>query len=986
VADTKRSLLDDEPLRQPEDDRFRRQPLAERIAVLVENAAARTESTVFAVVGPWGSGKTSLLRFAEQALDPSTVVTVDFNPWLVSSVDGLLGEFFSTLSEAMPKEKPRAKRAKQALLTYGGAATPILGVVPGGAAVAGVVDRAAQLAEPSLAKLRRAAEKALKESKTAYLVVVDDIDRLQPDELLMLFKVIRLVGRLPNVHYLLAFDEQSIIDGLKATSVAVDAGRAMAYLEKIVQVRVDLPELHAADIDALVAETWETVLAPYPGSVSAEDRERFDRMYRRYLRSAIRQPRQVVRLFAQVQHAWPLVKDEVDIVDLVLLTYVRTTWPALYGRLPSMARDLLTTIPQLVQARGMTPEQHKKMWSRLIADSDVAEPQREEALAILCELFPGVAAATKGTGSAQVARRPKSIGTGEYFDRYFQLGIPPDDVPDSMVAACVQALASGADEGAWLAEKLEGHPRLVLDKMMIAAQDLDDGSFASPAVLRFLVANLAAIRSDASAVLDPFVRMIVWLTDAVTSWSPDVRQHELPRLMAMPSGLYCVTNGLRFTAEDEELTEADLAAREEIRTAAMDAADRALVEAVSSPLRDDELPWILSNLAKVRGRSDIALWLTVVLDNTEWTTKDFAACFVSVLRTAGTGLRRLGDLSIAELGELVPIPSILDTLRHEIDAAGSPAPGSERDISHEARVAKALASLKELRDRRFRDVPALDDTPISLCGPSHFSSGSSSAEVVLRAVIAFEPDTDLVGGGAAVPSLIDLEDPIEGIINADPLSSWLSGRASEWGVEDNPVWQVQPSTRSYAELRFGPDPLDTFGARATVGTGNKPNGAAGMLPLMVTVDIGLRLTHLDGERRTDSDDHTRDSPPAPAAVSVGEVASYLTELLEGADRIFTRIAELIGVTGGQMYAGLWIAFDAVEMRRVIDLTGFTLRGNGSSVGEVSQTVLWPMDDFWQQGTAVRLAAAALAEMLERSGYRGFRPTLDALVRDRDGGT
>ena len=41
------------------------------------------------------------------------------------------------------------------------------------------------------------------------LVVIDDLDRLQPDELLLVFKLIRLVGRLPSVGYILAFDERT---------------------------------------------------------------------------------------------------------------------------------------------------------------------------------------------------------------------------------------------------------------------------------------------------------------------------------------------------------------------------------------------------------------------------------------------------------------------------------------------------------------------------------------------------------------------------------------------------------------------------------------------------------------------------------------------------------------------------------------------------------------------------------------------------------
>ena len=57
-----------------------------------------------------------------------------------------------------------------------------------------------------------------------------------------LFKAIRLVASFPGVYYLLAYDEQTVIDILTDTPIAgKDQGRAIAYLEKIVQVPLVLP-------------------------------------------------------------------------------------------------------------------------------------------------------------------------------------------------------------------------------------------------------------------------------------------------------------------------------------------------------------------------------------------------------------------------------------------------------------------------------------------------------------------------------------------------------------------------------------------------------------------------------------------------------------------------------------------------------------------------------------------------------------------------
>ena len=59
--------------------------------------------------------------------------------------------------------------------------------------------------------------KELQKLGISILVVVDDIDRLQADELLDLLKVVRLLGRFPGVDYLLAYDEQSLIEILRSS-------------------------------------------------------------------------------------------------------------------------------------------------------------------------------------------------------------------------------------------------------------------------------------------------------------------------------------------------------------------------------------------------------------------------------------------------------------------------------------------------------------------------------------------------------------------------------------------------------------------------------------------------------------------------------------------------------------------------------------------------------------------------------------------------
>lgn len=89
------ALLYDAPLVNPDDDRLGRRDFARHFANAIRNLDA-TEGFVFALSGPWGAGKTSILNFTRHDLQTNAdakddLLLVDFNPWWFSGRDDLEG-------------------------------------------------------------------------------------------------------------------------------------------------------------------------------------------------------------------------------------------------------------------------------------------------------------------------------------------------------------------------------------------------------------------------------------------------------------------------------------------------------------------------------------------------------------------------------------------------------------------------------------------------------------------------------------------------------------------------------------------------------------------------------------------------------------------------------------------------------------------------------------------------------------------------------
>lgn len=238
--------LGDDPISGREQDRLDRGPFAKRAAALVQAIAETSPSSVAGLIGPWGSGKTSVLALIEEELaDADGWTVVAFNPWELNDLGSLVREFLTTLRAAMG----RNKRARKAVSKYARKIAPYAGVIPViGSAGSKALDAAGEhlLGDTSLDAQRRELERALGATKQRILVMIDDVDRLQADELATVLKLVRLVGRLPNIYYVLAYDETTLLDVLASTEVGGrDRHRALAYLDKIVQLRLDLPPVSA---------------------------------------------------------------------------------------------------------------------------------------------------------------------------------------------------------------------------------------------------------------------------------------------------------------------------------------------------------------------------------------------------------------------------------------------------------------------------------------------------------------------------------------------------------------------------------------------------------------------------------------------------------------------------------------------------------------------------------------------------------------------
>jgi predicted KAP-like P-loop ATPase len=485
-------VFDDRPIQTAAEDRLGRVHLSESIARDLQRPA----SMVAAVIGPWGSGKTSVLNLVKfkLAADERTVL-VEFNPWFFSGTEQLIAHFFAEFAAQLRTEKEKSREAiAQRLDSYSRVLEPIMEVpvvggwvkaLRGGAAIGSqAARRGSRFGRPGLREERRALEDALNASELRFLVVVDDIDRLQSEEIRDVVRLVRLVGELPRTTYLLAFDRRRVEEALGGN----DPGLGRDYLEKIVQVMYSLPR---PSREELVRLTFDSLARSIEGlDARPLDDRHWPNVLNRVIAPLIRTPRDATRYANAVPSVIRAVGTEVNLADLLALEAIRVLKPQTFDRLLNLSKALTYTNSGTVGGfdnSARVREQFKPQLDALVAE---AGDDGEAIAELLTVVFPGSQAitgnTTYSTDYAQQWRRERRVANPEVFATYFSLALPPGAVESAMV----EAVFASFNDPKQLDDVLQGLPNDRIETLLERLEDFEQDYPDDPTTAIVAIENL----------------------------------------------------------------------------------------------------------------------------------------------------------------------------------------------------------------------------------------------------------------------------------------------------------------------------------------------------------------------------------------------------------------------------------------------------------------------------------------------------------------
>jgi hypothetical protein len=413
------------------------------VVELLADYALRLRTPVVALHGGFGDGKSSVLNLLRSAVEGQAIV-VSFNAWLPGSETTFATDLFKDIATECRKFVNVPQLRKRALAfarTIGGSVGYLAGLkelVPD------------QSQRDEVEELRDALCRVPK----PILVLLDEIDRMQKDEILVLLKILRGASSIPNVTFVCALNEEEVT---KTT------GLSPQYLEKFFPVSINLsppaPEMIGRFLRAQLQQQLNEQRWFRTEKDSGEFGRLFEQLWADSLQNACANLRKARLLLNDVLAAGGPIAGEVSPLDLVMIEAIRRFAPRVYRMVRDNAEHLTDAQKNLYFKEDKDAH---TFFANLNREVDSA-PESAAVRVLLYWLFPKYASASGSTASIlSGARRStadratedeKRICVASYFQIYFRAAVPEEMFSnaelDQLLSVLNEAKTSDAVESAF---------------------------------------------------------------------------------------------------------------------------------------------------------------------------------------------------------------------------------------------------------------------------------------------------------------------------------------------------------------------------------------------------------------------------------------------------------------------------------------------------------------------------------------------------------
>lgn len=427
------NYINDSPIERREEDLYGLIPFSKTIAKSILNIKDPIGTTI-ALNGPWGSGKSSTINLIRTALSEekgSHLIVTEFKCWWYRGEEALALAFFQQLNSVLAgqfgyKTSKLVRKLSRLILQASPVISPLIELTSAGY-LSRLIDRLCDVVsrlssgENSLEIAFQKLSKILETENRRFLVIIDDMDRLSSEEALAIFRLIKSVGRLPNVIYLVVFDRQLAERAINEKYPS----EGPHFLEKIIQVSFELPMPMQTDLNKAVLTSINKIC----GTLSEDQKVHFMNVFYDIVTPYIISPRHVSRFQNAISVSWPAIAGEVNLADFVALEVLRLYEPSLFS---AIRRSKSLVCKSKIENNSNNGD----LFSTLL--NGIEEKRQDVAKTALLRLFPQLSGIEYDGEWIREWSSERRVCVEAYFDTYFRLNLSDEALPSKLIDELIE--------------------------------------------------------------------------------------------------------------------------------------------------------------------------------------------------------------------------------------------------------------------------------------------------------------------------------------------------------------------------------------------------------------------------------------------------------------------------------------------------------------------------------------------------------------------
>lgn len=432
----------DSPIRKKEDDLLERYDFASDIVKgLLNTFETGQDSISIGVNGEWGAGKSSILEFVETEIgiqtkdETASNIVFRFNPWLFTGQADLQKSFLTQLGIHLRTVNPELKKLSKdivlisSIIEIANVLNPeVLSrklIGSGTKIIQKLANRIGN--EPSLQSLKKRIDDVLESSSIKVFIIIDDIDRLIPNEIANIFRLVNLNANFKNTFFFLAYDKTVVTKAL-SSEFHINGEQ---FLEKIIQLDYTIPKLTPDLLENLFFENFNKLALSQNQNFQ---RKELSRVWSIGLGEYFSNLRHIYRYFNAVEIRYPAIMNDVNIIDFAAIEAIRIFDSKGYEWIYQQRDSLIYKTPILAPT-GIEVEENQNLLDFI--NSNEKLDARQNTKYVINSIFyaihlPEMSFANNDIDQEKLEKE-KRIAHKDYFDHYFSFKVSSSTVPEKII-------------------------------------------------------------------------------------------------------------------------------------------------------------------------------------------------------------------------------------------------------------------------------------------------------------------------------------------------------------------------------------------------------------------------------------------------------------------------------------------------------------------------------------------------------------------------